>query len=170
MSGLKVYLAAPYVARDALRQYADELRLIGMVCTSSWLTEDVEIKQGTIGATVEQTEDQVQGHCKKDFADIDRANVLVVFTGEVVRTSMALPDPMLSSQLHTGGRHVETGYALAKYKPVIVIGPAENVFHRGACIRATNWHCAVLALINLDRALPVDGTYADVARARRAVR
>lgn len=156
MSGLKVYLAAPYVARDAIRVYADELCLIGMHCTSSWLSEDVAINKGTIGAAVEQAEDQVKGHVRKDFADIDRADVLVVFTGEVIRL-MALVNMTDQGSLHTGGRHVETGYALAKGKPAIVIGPAENVFHRGACIRAENWHRAVLELIKLANAMPRDG-------------
>jgi nucleoside 2-deoxyribosyltransferase len=150
MRPLRVYLAAPYAARDAIRVYADELRLIGMVCTSSWLQEDVAIGKGTIGAAVDESDDAVKQHCVKDFADIGRADALVLFTGETVR-EMGLPGLDFMT-LHTGGRHVETGYALAKGIPVIVVGHAENVFHRGACITAIDWHRAVLELVNLNRA------------------
>lgn len=150
---MKVYLAAPYVARDTLRVCADELVGIGITVTSSWLRGQADIQIGS-GAALDESDEAVREHCRQDFADVAKADTLVVFTGLAIE-SMRIPGgngPML----HTGGRHVETGYALARDIPVIVIGDAENVFHRGCCTVVSDWHAAVLMLVVLDRALSLD--------------
>jgi nucleoside 2-deoxyribosyltransferase len=148
---MKVYLAAPYACRDGLRGLAAELVKIGMSVTSSWLTEKQAIDAGTVGAAADLADAQVRHHVQTDFRDIERADVLVAFTGAAAVRFNA------SNVSHSGGRHVETGYALALGKPVIVIGPPENVFHRGACTNVPDWHEAVLELVSIQRSQPRAG-------------
>lgn len=146
---LRVYIAAPYLVRDELRAHADELELIGMKVTSRWLDEQIKIGRDTIGAATGVDDGSVTTHCWHDQADIDEADVLVMFTGDAVIDLLA--DGTAYETLHSGGRHVETGYALAKGKTVIVIGEPENVFHRGVCVVVSDWHRAVLELCRLAR-------------------
>lgn len=148
---MKVYLAAPYLVRDQLRACADELELIGMTVTSRWLTEDTPIDAGTVGAATSVEDLSVSVHCTHDFADIDKAHALVVFTGDAAVE--LLDDGAIYDQnmLHSGGRHIETGYAIAKNKRIVIIGEPENVFHRGVGTVVPDWHRAVLELCALDR-------------------
>ncbi len=120
MSPVRVYLAAPYAAREQVRLIAAGLRRGGYEITSRWLDETHEITDGTTGAAAELTDQQVSQHAYDDLLDIDIADVLVAFTGASLSVANA----------GSGGRHVETGYALAKGLPIIVVGPPENVFHR----------------------------------------
>jgi nucleoside 2-deoxyribosyltransferase len=145
---MRVYLGAPYAARDHLRPLADELRAAGFTVTSTWLDETHQINAFTVGAAVAETQAQVEAHVVQDFSDLNRTDVLVVFTGEAC-SALGVPD---ARTWHTGGRHVETGFALAKGKRVLVIGHAENVFHRGACRVVRDWHAAVLELVRLREA------------------
>jgi nucleoside 2-deoxyribosyltransferase len=147
MSGLSVYLAAPYAARDAIRGYADELERIGMTVTSTWLHEQTELGSGTTGAATALGDEQVKRHCLDDFADIRNADALVLFTESAAAALMA------GGTATSGGRHVETGYALAKDKHVVIVGAPENVFHRGVCDQVEDWHDAVLHLVRLEKAL-----------------
>lgn len=133
---MKVYLAAPYAVRDTVKQLAAELQRVGFTVTSSWLDETHDIKPGTEGAAVDLNDAQVAAHARQDFADIDKAGQFVLFTAKACGAEGG------------GGRHVETGYALARGIPVIIIGEPENVFHRlGANVTVVpNWHDAVLEL------------------------
>lgn len=135
---MKVYLAAPYAARDTVRSYAAELTRIGFTVTSSWLNETHEINAGTIGAATELDDDAVAQHAHQNLLDIDKAGLLVSITAAT-----------LSVDGGSGGRHVETGYAIAQGLPVIVVGEPENVFHRlgrAACTVVPDWHEAVIEL------------------------
>lgn len=150
---LAVYLAAPYGARETVADYAKELERVSMRCTSSWLQETHDIKPGTQGAATELDDATVSGHAVKDFMDVKRSDVLVLFTSTYIGVDGG------------GGRHIETGFALALLKPVIVVGSPENVFHRiqrkpgshGWDVQVVaDWHEAVLELVAIR----------DVARAR----
>lgn len=134
---MKVYLAAPYVARDQIRDYAAELTRIGYEVVARWLQEQHEITDGTTGPATALDDDQVAGHAHDDLHDVTRANLFVLFTAEAV-----------GGETGSGGRHVETGYAIAKNIPVIVVGKPENIFHRlgRACTVVPDWHQAVLEL------------------------
>lgn len=77
---MRVYLAAPYAARDSVRQFVDDLRAIGIDCTSSWLDESHEINDGTTGAAGDLTDDQVSEHAETDLQDVALCDVLVLFT------------------------------------------------------------------------------------------
>ncbi len=77
---------------------------------------------------------------------ISRADVLVLLTGAALGLT---PD-----ECGSGGRHVETGYALAKDKWVVVVGEAENIFHRvggyGCLVEVVpNWLAAVGFLVEI---------------------
>lgn len=137
---MKIYLAGPYVARDQLNEYADELRAIGYTVVSTWLAEKHEINDGTTGAAPDLEDSVVSTHARTDLNDIDRADVLVLFTLRAVQVGITAST--------SGGRHVETGYAIARGIPVLVVGEPENVFHRmsSGVHCAPTWHAAVIDL------------------------
>ncbi|HSV38716.1 MAG TPA: hypothetical protein VLI04_08150 [Nocardioidaceae bacterium] len=118
----RAYLAAPYAARERVAEYARDLVRHGIDVTASWLDETHEINEGTTGAATALQPEEVARHAATDLDDIARCDVLVLFTAR----SLGF-DP---AEVASGGRHVETGYALAKGIPVLVIGEPENVFHR----------------------------------------
>lgn len=136
---MRVYLAAPYAARDRVRLYRDELTRLGVKVTSSWLHESHDINDGTIGAATALDDDTVSKHAVQDFDDIRYSDLLVLFTEKAVDVDRS-----------TGGRHVETGYALALGKPIIVVGEPENVFHRirgGHSVTViSDWHETVIEI------------------------
>lgn len=134
---MKIYLASAYQTRDVIRGYAAELSFIDMKCTSSWLNEEHKISAGTVGAATDLEDAQVRQHVMNDYNDVSDSDVLVLFTESV------------TGEKGGGGRHVETGFALAKGKKVIVIGEPENVFHRGPQVTIVpNWHEALLQLVH----------------------
>lgn len=137
---MRIYLAGPYTKRDQLRAYGQELTRIGFTISSTWLEDTHEINAGTTGAATALDDAAVAVHATTDLQDIERCDVLVLFTAPSVGLAPV--------QNVSGGRHVETGFALALKKPVIVVGDPENVFHRmGARVTVVpDWHEAVLEL------------------------
>lgn len=119
---MRAYLAAPYAARERVAVYARELVRCGIDVTASWLDETHEINEGTTGAATALHPEEVARHAATDLDDIERCDVLVLFTAGSLGFDVA--------DVASGGRHVETGYALAKGIPVLIIGEPENVFHR----------------------------------------
>lgn len=146
---MRVYLAAPYAARATIKGYADELTRVGYVVTSSWLEETHEINAGTTGPATELDDAAVAQHAHQDLLDIDKSNLLVSVTANA-----------LGIEGGSGGRHVETGYAIAQQKPILVVGEPENVFHRlgRACMVVPDWHEAVIELSH--RLVNAHGDYA----------
>lgn len=151
---MKIYIAAPYAARAQVRRYADQLTRIGFTCTMRWTEETHEINDGTTGAATALTDDEVAGHAADDLRDVERADLFVLLTAQACGLAVI--------SAASGGRHVETGYFIAKDRGannVYVVGEPENIFHRlyGVNICAT-WHDAVLALaarlVKHERALP----------------
>lgn len=139
---IAVYLAAPYGARDAIRSYASELAAVNIECTSSWLDEQDKIGAGTVGAATDIDDQSAALRVRKDFRDIGKAHILVLFTESAAKALT------VGGSSTSGGRHVETGYALASGKRVIVVGTPENIFHRGAeCTIVPDWHEALIELI-----------------------
>ena len=120
------YLAGPYAARDRLREFAADLDMMLVDVTSSWLKETHEINSGTTGAATALTDEQVSQHALDDLDGVAAADLLVLITAEIAGVDGT-----------SGGRHVETGFALGLGLPVVVVGKPENVFHRmgeGVCI------------------------------------
>jgi hypothetical protein len=136
------YLAAPYSARPVAARLAGDLEQIGYTVVSSW-------HQGAPPPSdVVPTPDQLRDAAARCLTDLRRADVLVLLTWDVAGGL-----PLLG--IDSGGRHVETGYALALAKDVHVVGGPENVFHhwtsgprtRGGTLHVhADWHAACLAL------------------------
>lgn len=130
---MRVYVAGPYVARDMLRELIPYFVDAGHEVTSTWLQGTRTISPGTLGASLMSTNEEVHEHASSDLEDIDASDALVHFNSSYIIAK----DPSLDNHAHqlgSGGRHVETGYALARNKPVVVIGKPENVFQRGLCV------------------------------------
>lgn len=110
---LKVYIAGRYAEKRRLTQLAEQLREMGTQVTSTWLEEphapDTKLKDLAKGLSAT--------YAAKDLEDIERADVLIFFSED--------PD----TATVRGGRHVEFGYALAIKRPILVVGPLENIFH-----------------------------------------
>ena len=126
---MKVYLAAPYAIRDTVVRAGGLLTSRGHVITSRWIQATHDILPGVLDAALDHTDDYTVKQVAGDLADIDAADALIVFTSA---WAMAMGG-LRREQATSGGRHIETGYALAKGKRVIVVGVPENIFHRGAC-------------------------------------
>lgn len=113
-----VYLAASWDAKDLMIMYRGQLEIVGMRVTSRWIDSPPHDKSHTPGS-LENAHKGVS-----DLEDIDAADTLIAFTG--------IPST-------TGGMHVEFGYALAKGKRLVIVGPYANIFHRQAHIRFETW-------------------------------
>jgi nucleoside 2-deoxyribosyltransferase len=99
-----VYIAGRFNKREEFREHAAELRAAGIEVTAQWLEapDDEEWRLAAI----------------RDIKDIDRSEIVVNFI-----------EPKGSANVG-GGRHWECGYAYAKGKLVILVGPDEEiVFH-----------------------------------------
>lgn len=100
-----------------MAKYANDLRTMGLECTSQWLQE----KHASNTTLSEQIADLHESGMREiatmDLDDVKRSDVIVFFSQ--------------SDQTPTfrGGRHVEFGYALARNKIIVVVGPKENIFH-----------------------------------------
>lgn len=104
---MKVYVAAPWPCRERARLCAAELTNAGHQVTSRWLVEE-----GDLTDPMSQ-----QRYALKDLEDVGQADVLLLLTGYDGPRS------------HTGGRHVEFGWAVASGLRTIVCPQPENVFH-----------------------------------------
>ena len=133
---MRVYLAAPYGARQLIRTFATDLEASSFAVTSSWLNETHDINSDTEGAAPALTDDQVAAHAQQDLWDLQSSDALVLFTSAYVGCEGG------------GGRHIETGYAIGLGKPVLVVGEPENIFHRlpTVCRVVAPWPTAVKRL------------------------
>jgi nucleoside 2-deoxyribosyltransferase len=119
-----IYLAAPAAAREPVRSVAEYLTELGHIVTSSWLFDE----RTSINTAPTESDERVRFLVERDLDDIARAKLVVLFSSDWCARLGFLPQ-----QTTSGGRHIETGYALALGKQVIVVGQPENIFHRGAC-------------------------------------
>lgn len=142
---MKLYLAAPYAARDYIReQVAPRLAAEGHEMTSEWLLATRAITPATLGTSAATSDADVMYHAGKDLEEVRAADVLVHFTASYLKSRLSWLNDA-EHNLHSGGRHVETGYALALGKSVIVMGQPENIFQRGLCHKARHlWDVAEL--------------------------
>lgn len=145
---MKVYIAAPYALRDVLRQsYLPMLLSNGHTSVTSWLAEQAPITSGTTGSAADVADLQAQAHVDQDIADILSCDTLVLVTW----AQAALISPRAVAHPNSGGRHVETGIALAMRTPVVVWGPEpENIFHRAVEAHlALTWRSVLDTLADL---------------------
>lgn len=148
---MKVYIAAPYAARELAKTYADELAAVGIECTSTWVTETTTIDNQSTGAATGLDDEQVRQHVTTDLRDIDRADVLVHLTAKHVWHNMGISyTSSIVPALNSGGRHIELGYAIARTKFIVNVGAPENVFHRGRANSVPDWKSAMHKLVQIE--------------------
>lgn len=130
-----IYLAGPYSSRDLLRGYAAELTRVGYKIRARWLDGTHEVAANPkVEAEADPTERARWAH--EDLEDVRACDILVAFTRAAVGGGGA-----------SGGRHVETGYALGQHKQVLLVGEPENVFHWLPGVqKLPNWHEALIEL------------------------
>jgi len=114
----RYYLAARYSRHAEMRRYRDELvaAIPGATVTSRWIDQHAGKLESSFTPEVLAADPAgcwVYG--AHDLVDLDEADVVVSFTG--------------AGGGGKGGRHVEFGYALAACKPLVIVGPRENIFH-----------------------------------------
>lgn len=109
---LLIYTAARFSRRYELSMRAGELLNDGHIVTSRWLYH-----HEWDGGDDDLPPALSEAFAEEDLEDIASSDVFVIFT-----------DPP-EKRTTRGGRHVESGYALALGLPVVVVGPRENVFH-----------------------------------------
>ena len=115
----KVYLASEYGRKQELLGCAQDLVAHNVGVTSRWLFADpYDSKNVTVeDPDISQAPMEGRDFALEDLANIDEAHVFICFTSETGRGSAR------------GGRHVEFGYAVARGKRLIVVGPRENIFY-----------------------------------------
>lgn len=116
---MKIYLASGRSRLEEMADYAEQLIADGHKITSRWVilpetmpeTMDVErsIESYSEGESIQFAE--------QSYLDVVASDLLLAFTES--------PDSLGNK----GGRHVETGMAIALKKVVCVVGPRENIFH-----------------------------------------
>lgn len=110
---LSVYIAA----RGEDQQLAAYCRMAlvphGIGSTARWIDQ----------ALINETHDEAQ----MDLDDVRAADALIVIK------------PRSSHGKTTGGHHVETGIALERGIPIILLGEVENVFHRHEHVAVSAW-------------------------------
>jgi nucleoside 2-deoxyribosyltransferase len=104
------YLAARSEDQARARRLARALAAEGLRSTARWL-------------------DQVD---LSGFREVEANNDLEDIRAAAVFALLVHPTKFRDT---TGGHHVETGYALALGRPIILIGPPVNVFHAKAAAR-----------------------------------
>lgn len=102
-----LYLAAPWDMREQAKEVRTLFQQAGWTVTSNWLDWPNDH---------EPTDDELQHEAIADLADIASSDLLVVLNWQ-------------ARGEETSGKAVETGYALAKGIPVIIVGERSNVFH-----------------------------------------
>lgn len=113
---VKVFLSARYSRRDELKGVRSGLHRLGFDVISRWLDTDwTETERDAIYSSAAPPERR-QEYAVLDVEDVRSCDIFVAFTEE----------PRSSSR---GGRHVETGIAVGLHKPIVVVGPLENIFY-----------------------------------------
>lgn len=121
---MKLFIAS-HSQEEAL-SLRNELLRRGHEITARWITKDEKFSQSSAAYTdAERTE----------LSLVDEADVRAATDGLIL-----IAEP--HGRTVPGGKHVETGMALALERPVFVIGRRENLFH---------WHPRVRVFPDADR-------------------
>jgi nucleoside 2-deoxyribosyltransferase len=113
---LRIYTAAAWSKRDTIKNIAAELEKLGVTITAHWLNEPIPPK----GAKPEKWRRET---ALVDIEDIKAADILVRFSD-----AENMEKPTLPSNLVSGARMFEFGFAWALGKPIVVVGGRQNVF------------------------------------------
>lgn len=99
------YIAASFPMRDEAIRLQEYLR--GIIAVNSRWLEDTHTNYGGGNDSF---------FAEQDLQDVEEAQMLICISDG-------------KKQLTRGGRHTEFGIALAMKKPIILIGPREQIFH-----------------------------------------
>lgn len=103
--GDKIYIAARFERREEVLALWVELERAGYVVTGTWpKAEGLAFGDAAMS----------EHWAKQDLSDLDRANIYLLLSDDV---------------LGRGGKDFEGGYAFARGKRLIVVGPPAHVFH-----------------------------------------
>lgn len=112
---MRVYIASAFSNIADVRVKRDELKAIGIDCTSTWADETAD---PNIQMTDKSLTDSFLLYTAiTDIKDIDRSDAIVLITQEPTKPFVR------------GGRMHEFGYAMGRGKKLFVCGPRENIFH-----------------------------------------
>jgi nucleoside 2-deoxyribosyltransferase len=142
---MKVYLASWFSSKDERKKQAQELRALGIGVTSRWLEETAKPN-----SDLKDFDDEyLRTTATMDIDDIRDADVFVLFT----------VDPNDGPCYRRGGRHWETGFACGVGKPILLVGPKENIFHHLSFVaQVDSWEAAKESLLWISAA-----TYHDLS-------
>lgn len=126
---IHVYLAADFGLRNEATLLANALTATQprIRIVSRWHSAPTvdEITAAELGPRASWDDERALDVATRNTEDIERCDSLVLLTtGEASR----------------GGRHFETGYAVALGKPVLVVGPLEHAFQHSPGIRHADSH------------------------------
>ena len=124
---LSFYIAASYPRKEEARALAALLVQLHFRNKARWLVmESIGYAQGIDKVSYELAE--------IDFADVIASDLFIQITGD---------------NLSRGGRHTELGMALALGKPILILGPKEQVFHHHPNVRLfTDSEALVIGVTN----------------------
>lgn len=123
---MKLYIASH--SQEAARNLMAHLELAGHKVVSSWVTLDTKFGRGLAAYTDAE---------RTALAVTDETEVRAATDGLVLVAEE-------EGRFVPGGKHVETGIALALRRPVYVLGRRENLFH---------WHPSVVVVATVDALL-----------------
>ena len=123
---MKVYIASMFSDKDRVKQRAEELALLGIVCTSRWAWEAVPHNV----AMKDCKDEYLRETAAVDLDDILSADKLILTVPE---PSLLVDATVAASS--RGGRHFESGFfyglmlSTRTKRELIILGKPENVFH-----------------------------------------
>ena len=123
---MKVYIASMFSDKDRVKQRAEELALLGIVCTSRWAWEAVPHNV----AMKDCKDEYLRETAAIDLDDILSADKLIL----IVPEPSLLVDATIAASSR-GGRHFESGFfyglmlSTRTKRELIILGKPENVFH-----------------------------------------
>lgn len=131
---MRIYLAASFSRQSEMREKRVDLENAGHLVTSRWIDEPTKDD----GITHAKGDADDRYHAVGDISDILDSDCMIVFS-----------EPP-NGKYGRGGRHVETGFFLSSVMmqrstgPLIVVGPAENIFHAHPdVLRVNSWEDAL---------------------------
>ena len=110
---LMIYLSARYESREQMKEYSKFLAGYGYEMMDQWIQDDQMDFSGMDNIPTYPGET----YAWEDYFDLKSADVMIAFTEKQDQPK------------GRGGRHVEFGMAWVMGKPIIIVGPNENVFH-----------------------------------------
>lgn len=120
---MRIYFAARYSRFSEMLEYKWMVETLGHKVTSRWIHGGPHLTDDELNSNAVEHRLIAERTALNDLKDLQDADCCISFT-EAPR--------LVASR---GGRHVELGWALGRGRICLVIGPAENVFHRLPGIR-----------------------------------